>query len=236
MQPEPKPRAPAVAAKLETARAARAALDADLGEAALAASEGLRGADRRLADLRAQITTADRDVAELERALALALKKDHQAELGARAKIRESQLAAFTGHARARDVSVAEICDALQKLAGSYGRYINLTAKMIGAVPIGTALPVMGVGPNSMFGSAFGNLAGLLAGEAFRHVDVTSQIRAALPFAKAPTIGLSDDPRGVPSGAEAFREATAAVLKEISEQVSKLDTDEALALGAKEAA
>ena len=47
------PRAPAIADKLEAARAVRASLDPEIAQAALEAAEGVRGAEKRLADLRA---------------------------------------------------------------------------------------------------------------------------------------------------------------------------------------
>src|SRR5262249_46464739 len=102
MQPDPKPRAPAIAAKLESARSARAALDPEVAQAALDVAEGVRGADKRLADLRARIAIADRDVTEFAAAHVLALKKDSEAELAARCKLREAQLADFGGHADGR--------------------------------------------------------------------------------------------------------------------------------------
>jgi hypothetical protein len=85
----------------------------------------------------------------------------------------------------------------------------------------------MGMGENAILGSAYGDLAHLTASEAFRHIDVTAPIRAKLPFAAAPSISLSDNPKAVESGEKAFKEATAVTLKDIQRQVDNLDaTDE----------
>lgn len=233
MQPD---RAPAVAVKLEAARVARSALDTEVAQAALDVAEGVRGADKRLADLRTKVTAADRDVAELEKAHDLALRLDLRAGIAARAKMRESQLATFTGHARARDAAVAEICDGIGKLAGAYGRYINLTARMLGALPAGARLPVMNLGPNGSSGSAFGDLKGFIAAEAFRLIDVTAPIRAKLPFAAAPSLSLSDNPGALAPGAEVFHEATAAVINEVRQQCAALDAEDAGELGTRDAA
>jgi hypothetical protein len=229
-------RAPSIAAKLEAARSARAALETQVAEAALETAEGNRGGDKRLADLRTKVATADRDVVELEGAHRLALNLDRRATLSGRAKMRQSQLQEFTGLARARDAAVADMMGTLEKLASAYGRYINLTARAAGSLPIGTSLPTMALGNNGTMGPAFGKLEGLIAAEAFRLVDTTAAIRATLPFAKAPSIGLSDNPNAVPPGAAIFHEATEAVLKEIRTQVESLDAADAAALGVKDQA
>jgi hypothetical protein len=200
-------RAPAVAQKLEAARLIRTSLDQEVGQAALDAAEGVRGADRRLSDLRVRIAVADRDVAELEAAHILALKKDSEAELAARCKLREAQLAEFGVSSSARVESVAEICEALAKLASAYQTYVARTKKMTAALPLGCALPLMGIGADVELGSFVGNLSGLIAAEAFRKIDTSGAIRAALPFARAPRIGMADHPEAVPSGSRLSKPA-----------------------------
>ncbi|MGA2056914.1 MAG: hypothetical protein ABSG88_16565 [Bradyrhizobium sp.] len=229
-------RAPAIATKLEIARSVRVALETQIAEAALESAEDVRGADKRLADLRAKMTAADREVAELERAHTLALDLDRRATLSARAKMRQSQLQEFTGLARARDGAVSEIMGTLEKLANAYGRYISLTARAAGSLPIGTSLPTMAIGNNGTLGPAFGTLEGLIAAEAFRLVETSAPIRTALPFAKAPSLGLTDNPHAVPPGAAVFHEATEAVLNEIRTQVESLDATDAASLGVQEKA
>jgi hypothetical protein len=229
-------RAPAVAQKLEIALSDRASLDQEIGQAALDAAEGVRGADKRLADLRIRIAAADRDVEELAKAHTLAQQLDARALVAARAKTRSSQMESFTELGRERDTCVAEICDAIAKLSRTYGRYVNVTAQLMATLPTGTYPPPMNLGCNGTLGSWNGDLQALIAAEAFRHIDVNAPIRAKLPFAAAPSLSLSDNPRAVENCAQVFQEATAAVLNEIQGQIAKLDARDAEALGTKEAA
>jgi len=229
-------RATAIGEKLEAARAVRASLDPEIAQAALEAAEGVRGADKRLADLRARVASVDRDVSEATLAYDLARQLDRRAEIAGRAQMRETQLADFAGHARGRDAAVDEMCGAIETFAKAFARYVNLTLKLTGALPLGTSMPQLGMGPNNAFGSALGDLSSLMAAEAFRHVDMSSPVRAALPFAKAPTLGLANNPAAVPPASDAFKEATAAMLGEVSAQVARLNSEDATALGTKEAA
>jgi hypothetical protein len=223
---ENRPRAPAVAAKLEAATAARQALEGEIGQAALDATEDAPGAAKRLAALRSQIADAEREVDELTKAHELAVRLDRIARVEGATAIRASQLAAFQGYMRERDAATAEICEAAAKMAAAYRRYTKSTLKMLGVKPIGTAVPVMGIGPDALCGSAIGSLEVLISVELFRCSanDADGQ-RYVVPFGK-PLSRTSDDPGAIPPAIEMFREAQAAMLSDVKAQVEKIDAED----------
>jgi len=232
MTAKPGPRAPAIAAKLEAAKGVLEAHHAEVAQTRLDAADDLPGAAKRLADLRARISTAERDVFELEKAHALAARIDRQTAVTAAKRMRAEQLSAFESHMQERDSAVAEMCGAVLKLQASYQRYSQATLKMLGVKPVGTALPTMGIGPDGRGGSAVGNLEKLIAVEAWRcaEADENGQ-RYAVPFAKP--LSLTDtDQTHLPPALEMFREAQAAILSEVIGQVEKIDAgDLAKAIG-----
>ncbi|WP_316196857.1 hypothetical protein [Bradyrhizobium sp. SZCCHNS3053] len=214
-------RAAGLKPKLELARASCVAIDGEIAQAALEASEGIKGADKRLADLRLKSAAAERDAADFERAHALAVRLDAKAQAEAKTAARAAQLAEFTGHARARDQVVVEICGALASINDLYGRYFDLTASMARTVPAGATLPVMAMGANGCLGSAYGNLEQMIAAEAFR-LSGTSKT-ARLPFAKAPGMALLHNAPAIAPAAETFRATTAAIISRIEEHVAAVD-------------
>jgi hypothetical protein len=80
---------------------------------ALEAAEGVPGASKRLGDLRTTIANAQRDVAELEKAHAVAARLDRQSDAAGAAAMRAEQFAIFKKHADARLKAMATVMDAL---------------------------------------------------------------------------------------------------------------------------
>src|SRR5258708_35898941 len=111
MQPNPSPRAPAAREKLAAAEAGLAGLEADVGVLALDASEGKAGAEKALAAHRGKIETAERQVSELRRAVALAEKLDLQTAVTAAMRMRTDQLAEFKKDMTGREKSMARVLD-----------------------------------------------------------------------------------------------------------------------------
>jgi hypothetical protein len=219
-------RAPPVAEKLAAAEATLAELECLIPQAALDEAEGASGAAARLAALNGKIAAAKAEVNKLQAAHRLAVEIDKRADVTARGKIRASQLAALQNHMRERDVAVAEICEAASEMAASYRRYAKSTLKMLGVKPIGTALPIMGMGPEALAGSAVGNLELLISAELFRcSADDEDGQRYVVPLGK-PISRISNDPGAMPSAMEMFREAQTAMLSDIKAQVEKIDADD----------
>jgi hypothetical protein len=215
--------APPVAEKLTAAEGALAELERLIPQAALDEAEGTSGAAARMAALNGKIAAAQAEVAKLQAALRLASEIDRRADVTARSKIRSSQLAAFQNHMRERDAAVIEICEAAKLMAAAYQRYGQSTLKMLGVKPAGTAIPVMGIGPNNLFGSAVGNLELLIGAELHRMAprDAEGQ-RYVVPLVK-PT---SKNPDEYEPAIEMFRAAQAAVLEAIKGQIEKIDNED----------
>ena len=216
-------RAPPVAEKLAAAERALAELDRMIPQAALDEAEGTSGAAARLTALNGKIAAAKAEVAKLQAALRLASEIDKRADVATRGKLRASQLAAFQTHMSERDKATAEICEATKSMSAAYRRYSQATLKMLGVKPVGTVIPTMGVGPNSIYGSAIGRLELLIVAELLRtsEVDPDGQ-RHVVPLVP-PT---SKNPDEIAPAIEMFREAQAAILAEIKGQIEKMDADD----------
>jgi hypothetical protein len=218
-------RAPAAREKLQQAEAVLAELEADVALLALEASEGKAGADKALAGHRSKIETAARSVTELRRAVILAEKLDRQAAAGEAARMRADQLTAFRKHGKERLAAAEEILKAAAVMASAMQHYGVATQQMVSVLPAGTALPVMNLGHNGIFGGALGNLELLLAAEFYRlgaGVEPFNGQRFHIPFSKQPSLGNTDH-RKMQPGIDAFREAHAALVTEIEGQISTIN-------------
>jgi hypothetical protein len=224
-KPDPgKRRAPSVAEKLAAVERALAELEKQAPELALLEAEGVSGAASKVAALEAKISAARAERHKLRSAHRLALELDRKADVAARAKIRQSQLAAFTVHMRDRDTAMAAICQAAAAMAPAYREYVTSTLKMVGVVPIGTTLPMLGIGPEGLYGPALGDAGRLIAAELFRlAVRDENGNRAILPFSAAATNELRDKPQAIPPAIEMLREADAIILSEIKGQIDRID-------------
>jgi hypothetical protein len=228
MRPEPQHRAPPVALKLEAARSALQVLEADLGQAVLDAEENAPNAAKRLAAVRAQIVDAERSVAELSSAHALAVHLDKKTDAAGRTRMRSEQLEVFHKHGKERLAAGEAMLKAAEAMAAAMQRYGAATQQMVAVKPVGTALPFMTLGPNGIYGGALGNLELLLSAEFYRlgaGMEPFNGQRFYIPFAKQPTLGNTDHLKMQP-GIEAFREAHAAIVNEIEGQVSKISAED----------
>jgi hypothetical protein len=218
-----RPRAPNVREKLDDAERALSALEAEVPPLALDEAEGVAGAPAKLMALNARISAARSERHKLRSALRLALEIDRRAEVTARSKIRQSQLAALQTHARERDAAVAEICEAASKMASAYQRYAVATQKLVGVRPIGTAFPSMAMGADGVFGPIFGNLERLIAIELYRCAPPAADGQwFVLPLAKPMSLHTTNTP-DIPAALEVFRQAQSALTTEIRGQLENLD-------------
>ncbi|WP_407160161.1 hypothetical protein [Bradyrhizobium sp. STM 3557] len=216
--------APAIAARLEAARAARAVLDPDFDRAVLEAAEGVRGADKRLAELRARVDAADREVAELERALVLGERLDREAIAAAAAKMRAEQLAAFKSAMSARERAMGDLLEAAAAMATAFAAYGQATLTAQTAIPFGTSAPPIAMGQLGTMGPAFGSGEALILAELWRVAPERKDGRGrwAVPFAKPPSPIQRNYRKQAPAIME-FTSANTAIVRSVEEQVAALD-------------
>jgi hypothetical protein len=219
------PRAPAIAEKLEAARAMLAAHRGEMGQAVLDAAESVPGATKRLVDLRSHVSTASSAVAELEQALDLALRIDRQANAAAATQMRNEQFASFREALNLREAAMERVLKAGAEMATWYGQYSEATLAAASAIPSGTAIPPMSIGGEGLYGSVFGPCERLIQSELYRLAPERADGigRFVLPFAKPPSEQLRGNHPAIPAGIDELRAADAAILADISRQIENLD-------------
>jgi hypothetical protein len=224
MSAAPTRRTPAAREKLAAAEATLAGLEADVGSLALEASEGKAGAEKALAAHRARIDQAARNVDELRRAVGLAERLDREADAAGAAKMRAEQLGQFKLAMKAREEAMAAVLAAGSAMAAAYGEYSEATLRAQIAVPTGTAVPQMGIGPNALYGPAFGPCERLILAELYRLAPARADGigRFVLPFAKPISEMLRNQPDAIAPGIGELRAANQAIMQEIEAQVSAL--------------
>jgi hypothetical protein len=225
MQPNPSPRAPAAREKLAAAEAGLAGLEADVGVLALDASEGRAGAEKALAAHRGKIETAERQVSEMRRAVALASHLDQKAAAAAAASMRVDQLAEFKKAMTGRDKSMARVLELFGAAAKEYGRYSEATLAAQIAVPVGTVIPVMAIGPNGLYGPAFGPCERLVLAELYRLAPERQDGvgRFVFSFCKPSSEQTRGQPAAIKPGIDELLAADNAIIAEIEAQVEKLN-------------
>jgi len=117
VQPEAKPRAPAIAAKLAQAEALLKELAQDTAILSLEDFEGRPGASKALCQHRAKLEMAERQASELRQAVKLAEILDREANANAAAKSRGEQLTLFKAAMAGREKAMAKALDALAVFA-----------------------------------------------------------------------------------------------------------------------
>jgi hypothetical protein len=189
---------------------------------------------KRLAGLRDQIATAARDVTELERAHELAARLDRESSAASAASMRADQLEAFKSAMGACEETIGAVLEAAAAMASAYGKYSEATLSAQIAVPAGTVIPMMLVGPNGLYGHAFGPCERLILAELWRLGPERGDGigRIVLPFAKSVSV-LSTNHRALPPGIDEMRAANGAIVADIEAQVKKLNAE---AVGASEVA
>jgi len=219
------PRAPAVAAKLEAAADLLHTLEQDVGQFVLDAAEGVPGAAKRLADLRTTISAAQRDVGELQQALALAEKLDRQSAATDTAKMRGDQFEAFKRTLSAREKAMAAVLKAGADMAAAYGEFSEVTLAAVTAVPSGAVIPQMAIGPGGVYGPAFGPCERLILAECWRLAPQREDGigRFVLPFARPESEMVRDKPEAMRPGMEELRTADAAIIASVAAQIDKLN-------------
>jgi hypothetical protein len=219
------PRAPAIAEKLEAARAMLAAHRGEMGQAVLDAAESVPGATKRLVDLRSQVSTASSAVTELEQALDLALRIDRQAAVSAATHMRSEQFGAFHDAMEQRETAMDRVLKAGAEMAAAYGEYSEATLRAASVIPSGTTVPPMAIGGDGAYGAAFGPCERLIQSELYRLAPERADGigRFVLPFARPPSEQLRGNHPVIPAGIDELRAADAAILADISQQIENLD-------------
>ena len=219
-----KPRAPAVRLKLEAAEHVLAELEQQTATLALEATEGKAGAEKALASHRAKTETAEQQVSELRRALALAERLDREAAANLGASLRREQMADFRQAMSAGDTAMAKVLAAAAEMAKAYGEYSEAALAAGIHTPTGTSVSAMAAGRNGMLGSVFGRCEQLILAELFRLAPqrAAGPGRWILPFAKSP-MPFDDDHRKLAPCLDEFRAARAAVVADVENQVKALD-------------
>jgi hypothetical protein len=218
-------RAPAIAEKLEAARGVLSAHNSEVAQTVLDAAENVPGATKRLADLRSRISTAEREVSELEKAHALAALIDRRTAATAATRMREEQLVEFEKAMAAREKAMARVLELFGEAAKEYGRYSEATLAAQIAVPTGTVIPVMTIGPEGLYGPAFGPCDRLLLAELYKCAPEREDGagRFVMRFAKPPSEQSRGDPEMIRPGIEELMAADKAIVSEIKLQIEKLN-------------
>ena len=219
------PRAPAVREKLGRAEEVLAQLEADVAALALDASEGVAGAEKALAAHRSRIEMAERQESEMRRAVALAERLDRQANAAAGAAMRAAQMSEFTATFDEREKEMGAVLAAAAAMAKAYGRFSEATLRAAAVVPSGTSVPVMAIGPQGVYGPAFGPAGNLILAEFYRLAPERKDGvgRFLLPFCKPMSELTRLQPQAIPAGIDEFTAADKAILADIAIQIERLN-------------
>jgi hypothetical protein len=219
------PRAPAIAEKLEAARAMLAVHNAEVAQTVLDAAENVPGATKRLTDLRSKISTAELAVFELEKAHELAARIDRQSDVAAATRMRAEQLVEFKRQFSAREQAMAAVLKAAADMATAYGEYSEATLLAAAVVPSGTTVPQMAIGGAGLYGAAFGPCDRLILAELYRLApDRRDGIgRFVLPFAKPPSEQFRGNHTAIPAGIDDLLASDNAIIADIAQQIEALN-------------
>jgi hypothetical protein len=220
------PRAPAIAEKLDAARAILAAHNGEVAQTVLDAAENVPGGTKRLCDLRANISTAELAVFELEKAYELAARIDRQADVAAATQMRDEQLVEFKKALTAREKSMGRVLELFGEAAKEYGKYSEWTLRAAVAVPSGTVVPPMMIGTTDGFaGNAFGPCERLILAELYRLAPEREDGagRFVMPFARPPNEQTRGQPAAIKPGIDELLAADTAIIADIVTQIERLD-------------
>ncbi|MEH2546657.1 hypothetical protein V1283_003302 [Bradyrhizobium sp. AZCC 2262] len=219
-------RAPAVSERLDCALGILAELEEQVAEFALEAAERKPGGAEKLAGHRAKIDSAKTAVDELRAAHRLAAKLDRQAVAAGAIAMRAEQMAAFKSYVSSREKAMKRSLDHAAEMARAFAEFSVLTEAMVGVLPTGTNFPTMTMGENGLSGNLLSSCEKLLLAEMYRLGEASNGRRAPLPFAKPQVVSLRDVPGEIPPGIEVLKVAHQAMLHDIEQQVSRLDSEQ----------
>lgn len=129
---------PEIAAKLATAEAEVAGLEA---VAALEALVDSPTAKDRLAGIQARLAAARESAASLKAAYRTAVERDGTTIVIRRAALQKTQLAAVRKHLDARDAAAVALSAAIAEVVKHYHTLLDRSAKGMAACPVGTTWP-----------------------------------------------------------------------------------------------
>jgi hypothetical protein len=205
----PESLAAAVALKIEAARIRLSEIEEQLGSAVLNASLNEPGADKVLSGLNARLENARRDVAQLESAHLVAVRRDAQSFAAFEMQVRRAELKNLQALADERHAAMVEMCEALAVASKAKARLLGLTNKMAQGWPTGLLRYVV----NWQFldvmigGTAFpASIDNVIAAEMWRLGSTGEDgARQHLPGAKPLTEGLRLQPDAAGTAAEAVK-------------------------------
>ena len=221
-------RAPQVRASFDAAVSVLAELEGEVAQFALDAIERQPGAAEKLVAQRGRIDAARRAADELRAALELAVHLDTEADAVGAASLRAEQLAVFERSGAERVQAFTEVLQCVIRAAKAFGKYVAATQSMVDAVPSGTHLPVMGFGDGTG-GPWLGNGEILIGREAYRIAELAGVPK--LPFARVPPLSHGTSAKLMQPATEILEETQAAVLREITGQVAKMNRADLEAAG-----
>ena len=201
--------APAIAAKLQAAQSEVAELEAQHGDAALAAINGEPGAEDRLVAFDSKLKTARAHVATLQAAHAAAIKRDQSVLAEQRASLRKTQINALRKHIERRNREAEQLSAAIVELASHYHALLDATVKARGVVPIGSQWP------ESYFDFGPDAIRRLVAQEMFR-LSASAGAANALPGAHCGEARYEHQPSAMPQLVERVKEASGYIFKTLS--------------------
>jgi hypothetical protein len=218
-------KAPIVRAKLEALIDVLAGLESEQAALALAAAEERPNAVAKLTAHRSKVDAAAREVAEMQAALALAEQIDRQTAASAAIRMRAEQLIEFKKPFSAREKAMAAVLKAAAEMAAAYAEYSEATLSIQISVPTGTVIPVMMIGPEGIYGAAFGPCERLILAELYRLAPERSDGigRFVLPFSRPSSEQTRGHPAAIRPGIEELVAADKAIISEIELQIEKLN-------------
>lgn len=209
-----------VRASHEAALSVLAELEGEVAQFALDAIERQPGAAERLAGHRERVDAARRAADELRAALELSERLDREADAVGASSLRAEQLAAFERFGAERVEAMTEVIQCVGKSAQAFARYATATASMVNSVPTGTRLPLMGFGDGTG-GNWLGDGEILIGREAYRVAELAGAPK--LPFARNPPLSHGTSAKRMLPATEILEETQAAVLRELTGQVARLN-------------
>lgn len=238
MNPPPIPRAPAAREKLASAETLLNALASQTGALVLEASEGGAAAEKALAAHRSKIDAAQRSVSELLQAVGFAEKQDRLASAADMARIRAAQFAEFEAAMAERKQGMAKVLAAAAAMAEAYAEYSAASLRAQIAVPSGTTVPPMMMGPEGLYGPAWGPCERLVLAEIYRLAPARQDGagRFVVPFARPLSETVRNNPGAIPAGLDEFTRADQVIVNDIARQIERLNGAEIAAIEQKEAA
>jgi hypothetical protein len=208
---------PSVADKLADAKARLAGLEKQADELALAGVLEQPGARERLTAHERQLAAARADVERLQRAHALAVRKDAASDARTRVKQQREQYAALEAQATARHQAMIELSAAIERAAKAYKVFAAATEQMANSLPEGLEWA-------PAHAHHLGSGQAILAAEFYRHSGV-HQIgqKSAFPGSRPPNEIFRFQPERITPAADEIAKSNEYLLSSLRSQLDLRD-------------